>query len=104
MNLIQDKGLYTAAKLSAQLQSIADYVVGNNPGVHVTGDNLSNDMNSLKTNQEILSAKILIKAVALKGVPAMLINHRQMIELGSGVGYEDMLPDAIKLLTKPPKS
>ena len=59
MNLIQDKGLHTSARLSGALAEIARYVASHNPGVMTTADKLAADMNSPQTDAEIRAAKQL---------------------------------------------
>ena len=99
MNLIQDKRLHNTSRLSGSLGEIAGYVNAHNPGVMTTGDKLAADMHNPKTDAEIRAAKQLVQAVGLRGVPAMLVNKQSLIELGNGVGYHEMLPAVLKLLS-----
>jgi protein-disulfide isomerase len=100
MNTIQDKDLYTSDKLLEGLPEIAAYASKNNVGAPITAQKLAADMSSEQTNKEILKARLLVKAINLNGVPAMLINKTHLIELGEAAGYEDLLPNALKLLSE----
>lgn len=99
MNLIQDKGLYTHDRLYESLSEIAGYVTDHNSGVMTTSDKLAADMNSPQIDSDIRAAKQLVESIGLRGVPTILVNKQILIELGNGVGYDEMLPAVLKLLS-----
>lgn len=47
-------------------------------------------IDSPQVNQQIAASKTLSSSIGLKGVPTLLVGDRDVLELGSGVGYDDM--------------
>jgi len=47
-------------------------------------------LDSPQVNYKIEASKALSSSIDLKGVPTLLVGDREVLELGSGVGYDDM--------------
>lgn len=52
-------------------------------------------IDSPQVNQQIETSKALSSSIGLKGVPTLLVGDRDVLELGSGVGYDDMAKQAL---------
>lgn len=47
-------------------------------------------IDSAQVTQKIEASKALTSSIGLKGVPTLLVGDRDVLELGAGVGYDDM--------------
>lgn len=52
-------------------------------------------IDSQQVNQKIQTSKALSSSIDLQGVPTLLVGDRNVLELGSGVGYDDMANQAL---------
>jgi thiol-disulfide isomerase/thioredoxin len=101
MNVILDEGLNSHLKIMSAIPSFIDYEKSLNPGFSADPSVVSADLYSPATDAAIARAKRLVAQLGVVGVPTMLVNQHDVLELGRGLNYDDILPETLRLLKLP---
>lgn len=101
MNDIQDEGLNSHLKIMSAIPIFIDYEKSLNPDFSANPSVVSADMYSPVTDLAIARAKKLVTELGIVGVPTMLVNQHDVLELGRGLNYENILSETLRLLKRP---
>lgn len=101
MNVIQDESLNSNLKIMSAIPSFIGFEKSVNPDFSADSSVVSADLYSPATDAAISRAKKLVAQLGIVGVPSMLVNQHDVLELGRGLSYDDILPETLRLLKLP---